>query len=206
MDRVVRVYSGGTVSANGKFDEMKVGVLVFASSPTWAQLCDRVRSKMEHIVPTNVMRMEGQYVASWLIACYCTCSHHSTCPEETLTQDPPLAEIAGPGNEDEDALACKAAAERRARQFLMDWIDNRGRRWRAVRTMLTLQKDLSSPSAPCSMAAHPLFLHCFSPHHPPPPPSPRSMVALLHIRPPRPPPTPAHGVDEKCGEYGACSE
>lgn len=55
--------SGGTVSANGKFDEMKVGVLVFASSPTWAQLCDRVRSKMEHVVPTNVMRMEGQYVA-----------------------------------------------------------------------------------------------------------------------------------------------
>jgi hypothetical protein len=45
---------------------MKVDGLVFAAIPTLVELCDRVHSKMQHIVPTDVM--EGRYdagVRSW---------------------------------------------------------------------------------------------------------------------------------------------
>uniref|UniRef100_J3MK21 MULE transposase domain-containing protein n=1 Tax=Oryza brachyantha TaxID=4533 RepID=J3MK21_ORYBR len=61
MDRVVRVYSGGTVSSDGKFDAMKVDMLVFTTSPTWVELRGRICSRVEQVGCADVLRMEEWY-------------------------------------------------------------------------------------------------------------------------------------------------
>uniref|UniRef100_J3MRY9 Uncharacterized protein n=1 Tax=Oryza brachyantha TaxID=4533 RepID=J3MRY9_ORYBR len=63
MERVVRAYSGGTVSSDGKFDAINVNVLVFATGPRWAELCDPLCSRIGEISPTVMLRMEGRYDA-----------------------------------------------------------------------------------------------------------------------------------------------
>uniref|UniRef100_J3KUY5 Integrase catalytic domain-containing protein n=1 Tax=Oryza brachyantha TaxID=4533 RepID=J3KUY5_ORYBR len=63
MDHVVRVYSGGHVSSDEKFDAMKVDVLVFAASSTWVELCDWICSMLGGTGSTEVLRMEGWYDA-----------------------------------------------------------------------------------------------------------------------------------------------
>ena len=63
MDRVVRVFSGGTVSGVGEFDGMKEDVVVFANPPSLESLLGRSRELLNINPAEDVITLEARFDA-----------------------------------------------------------------------------------------------------------------------------------------------